>query len=124
MYTTQNNGFIDPVLGHNLAGGPYGTVAATGTVQADAAALPYQFNRVTGADAAKGVILPAADESRIGAIISIDNTVAAILKVYPPVGGTIGEAAANANAAPAASTVSHYQVVGKNAYRAWTGTRL
>lgn len=73
-----------------------GTVASAGSVQGDAAALPVAgFVNVTGADTAKGVILPA---STAGTEIVIYNNSASALKVYPPSGGTIGAGASNAAA--------------------------
>lgn len=56
------------------------TVAATGSVQGDAAALALGFNLVTGADATKGVKLPTAVA---GKRVVVKNNAAAILKVWP-----------------------------------------
>jgi hypothetical protein len=70
-----------------------GTVAATGTVQTDAALLTKGVNEVTGADGTKGVILPPANA---GDVIIVTNVVAAALKIYPDTGGLIGTGAANA----------------------------
>lgn len=70
------------------------TLAATGTVVGDAAVVVYQHTRVSAADGAKGVILPA---KSAGANYIITNTANAILKVYPPTGGAIDGGSANAS---------------------------
>ena len=82
-----------------LTGGLYlnsSTVAATGSAQTDAAALSPGFNLATGADAAKGVILPAAVA---GLVVIVKNADAAnaVLKVYPATGDAINALAANAS---------------------------
>jgi hypothetical protein len=75
------------------------SVAAAGSTNADAAALPAGTGTVyptTAADNTKGVIVSASDRVA-GRMLFIGNgTAAAILKVYPPSGGTINGAAANA----------------------------
>lgn len=68
-------------------------VAATGSTQADAAAVKEGFTRVTGADATKGVLLPPAEA---GTIVRIKNATAAVLKVWPSSGDAINAGAANA----------------------------
>lgn len=68
------------------------TVAAAGTVQGDAAQLIEGFNLVTGADDAKGVILPAA-VAGMQVIIKVGD--GADLKVWPAVGDAINAIAAN-----------------------------
>ena len=103
-YSDRSNGASDPVTGAPLMG-TVGTVAALGTTQGTAAPLPYAVNKVTGADAAKGVILPDIDDSRLGTQITIINNAAAVLLVYPATGGTINAAAANAGVSVAAATV-------------------
>lgn len=79
------------------------TVAATGSVQGDAAALSLGFNEVTGADATKGVILPVPND---GDTVIVDNSDAAnaILKVYPSTGLAINALAANGAISMAAKT--------------------
>ena len=79
------------------------TLAATGTVQGDAAAIAAKVSTVTGADAAKGVILPATPV--VGAEYIIINTAAAVLKVYPGSGDTINATAADTAVSIAASVV-------------------
>ncbi len=71
---------------------PTATVAATGTVQADAALIATGFTLVTGADDTKGVKLPAAAAGLV-CIIKVDT--GADLKVWPNTGDTINAIAAN-----------------------------
>jgi hypothetical protein len=71
---------------------PAATVAATGTVQADAAAITTGFTLVTGADDAKGVKLPAAAAGLV-CIIKVGD--GADLKVWPNTGDAINAIAAN-----------------------------
>lgn len=75
------------------------STAAAGTTTADAGALPAGTARVyptTAADDTKGVIISATDNVT-GRQLNITNGVSnKILKVYPPTGGTINGAAANA----------------------------
>lgn len=80
------------------------TVAAAGSTTTDAALLGVvPFQRVTGADAAKGVRLqPAA----IGAQQEVYNDAAAVLKVYPPTGGKLNGGSANAAVNVAANTLA------------------
>lgn len=59
----------------------WATLAATGTVIGDAALLTVPVQSITGADAAKGVKLPAAPVA--GQTISVYNTANAVLKVWP-----------------------------------------
>lgn len=75
------------------------STAAAGSTTADAGVLPAgtgAFYPTTAADGTKGVRVSSTDEVT-GRKIYIGNGVAAqILKVYPPTGGTINGAAANA----------------------------
>ena len=70
------------------------TVAAAGTVQADAALVALGFTLVSAADAAKGVKLPAA---RVGTLVTLKNNGNAILKVWPNTDDAIDAVAANSN---------------------------
>ena len=79
-------------------------LAALGTIQGDAAAVVARVSLVTGADTAKGVILPATPTA--GDRYSIVNTVAATLKLYPGTGDTINATAANTAVVLAASVVT------------------
>jgi hypothetical protein len=86
------------------------SVAATGSTVADASALVAGFNLVTGADGTKGSIIPAASS---GKTIRVKNSDAAnaILKVYPPTGGTINALSANAAISMAAKTACSFESV-------------
>lgn len=79
---------VGPVTGNvtGLVTLPRTSVAAAGSTNADAAALSAGYNIVTGADATKGVILPAAVAGRP---VWVKNGAAAVLKVYPPSGAAI-----------------------------------
>ena len=76
---------------------PSATVAATGTVQADAALIATGFTLVSGADDTKGVKLPAA---AAGLVCIIKVGTGADLKVWPNTSDAI-----NAIAADSAMTV-------------------
>lgn len=94
-----------PEAGAALLAQSVDTIAAAGTVQADATLLSYGFNKVTGADATKGVKLPPAVAGRT---VTIKNADAAILKVWPSTGDGINAVAVNSNATMAASTAATY----------------
>lgn len=81
------------------------TVAATGSVQGDAASIAVGFTLVSGADATKGVKLPAA---AAGKICYVKNNAAAILKVWPNTDDAINAIAANSNIAMASLTAAVY----------------
>ena len=68
--------------------------AAAGVNQGDATALTTDLNVVTGADGAKGVVLPTA---AAGMSIAVINTANAVLLVYPATGGQINALGANAS---------------------------
>jgi hypothetical protein len=74
-----------------------GTVAvgltATGSTQVTALLLPAAINAIATAAAATGVILPS--NSTNGDQLAIYNGGANTVNVYPPVGGTINNLAAN-----------------------------
>jgi hypothetical protein len=78
---------------------PGASTAAAGTTTADAGVLPAATAAVyptTAADGTKGVRIHAADKVT-GRMLFIGNGVAAqALKIYPPSGGTINGAAADA----------------------------
>lgn len=82
-----------------------GTVAATGSVQGDAASLGNSTNVVvTAADGTKGVIFPATPSA--GEIRKVVNNANAILKIYPGSGDAINNTAANSAVSVAAYTVT------------------
>ena len=57
--------------------------AAAGSTRANATALTASFSWVTGADATKGVVLPAPTAGRL-VVLKNDDTANAVLKVYAP----------------------------------------
>jgi hypothetical protein len=75
------------------------STAALGSTTADAAVLPAgtgSFYPTTGADGTKGVRINGADKVD-GKMLFIGNgAAAAVLKIYPPTGGTINGGAADA----------------------------
>lgn len=74
------------------------STAAAGSTTSDATVLPAATASVyptSGADGTKGVRLHA-DDNVTGRKIFVTNTAAAILKVYPPTGGTVNGGSANA----------------------------
>ena len=77
-----------------------GSVAATGTNQATAAALADGFNLVTGADGTKAVVLPAGTAGRR---VEIKNIANAVLPVFPA-----GSNAINALSPSAALNMAAY----------------
>lgn len=80
---------------------PSATVAATGSTQANAAAVGDGFTLVSGADATKGVLLPAAVAGRV---IILKNNANAVLKVWPASGDAVNAIAADSNYVLAAYT--------------------
>lgn len=77
------------------------SLAATGSVQGDAAAIVARVSTVTAADGTKGIILPASPVA--GDLYIALNTAAAILKIYPGTGDTINATPANTAVSIAAS---------------------
>lgn len=87
--------FTQPVIFTYPAQTEIGAVAAAGSGQTDAAAVPNEASVVVSdGDGAKGVILPAS--AAIGSSIRIYGSAAGDLKVYPHSGGTINDGSANA----------------------------
>lgn len=83
------NTTIDGFVMHSVTTG----ISAAGTVQSNATALTTQFNVVSTVSAGQGVRLPTAIA---GMRITVLNTSAANLNVYPATSGIINSAAANA----------------------------
>ena len=81
------------------------TVAAAGSTQANAAALAGGFSLVSGADATKGVLLPAAAAGRV---VIIKNNAAAVLKVWPSSGDGINAITVDSNFTMASLTSCMY----------------
>lgn len=91
---TATAGVIGTLTGDQLM--PCATVAATGSVQADAASVAAGFTLATAADATKGVKLPAAAAGKI-CIIKNDDAANAVLKIWPATGDGINAIAVNSN---------------------------
>jgi hypothetical protein len=97
----------------NLAAGtvvvdsPPATVAAAGTAIANAAAVGTGYTRVTGANNANAVILPA---SNPGSVVTLKNPASAsILIVFPPVLSQINANGVNNAYNMAAGTVRTFR---------------
>lgn len=91
-----------------IVSGPVTTVAAAGSTNANAAAIPAStyICVVTAADATKGVILPAMVD---GQTIKVKNNAAAVLKVYPFSGAAInGLTATTGSLNMAANTIADF----------------
>jgi len=83
---------------------PTATVAATGSLQTDAAAVTTGFTLVSAADATKGVKLPAA---AAGLQVIIKNGANAVLKIWPNTDDAINAVGANNAFSIAALTSVH-----------------
>lgn len=91
-----------------IVSGPVTTVAAAGSTNADAAAVPANtyICVVTAGDGTKGAILPTMVD---GQTIKIKNNAAAILKVYPFSGAAINGLTATTGAlSMAANTIADF----------------
>lgn len=98
-------------------GGGYGTLAAAGSSQGDAAAIVASMTTVSGADATKGVILPA---GAIGDEIWIFNNAGSTLKVYPNSGAAISVAGTGLGTGNAAFSQLTYK---STLYKMFTSTQ-
>ena len=87
-------------------GGSSGSLAATGSTQANAAAVVSSLTIVTAADGTKGVILPAAQP---GESCVLFNNAGSTLKVYPPSGSAISVAGTGVGSANAAFSQLTYK---------------
>lgn len=97
-------GLTEPL---NVNHGPAAALAAAGTVIGNATAVVARFSTVSGADDAKGVILPSG--ASIGDEYLLYNEHAtAGLKVYPPVNGDINDGSANAAVVQEGKTLGRY----------------
>jgi len=81
--------------------------AAAGSTRADATTLTASFSWVTGADATKGVVLPAPTAGRVIAVKN-DDTANAILKVYAPGSAQINGVAGSTAFSMAAKTACFF----------------
>lgn len=82
-------------------------VAATGSVQGDAAAVTEGFTHATAADGTKGVVLPTAAAGKV-CLIKNSDAANAILKVYPASSDAINALSANAALSMAAKTSAYF----------------
>lgn len=73
--------------------GPYNTLTAAGTMQADAALINADMVMVDSAANGSGVILD--DMDRGGEVVIINGVANVEIKVYPKVGGKINNMTAN-----------------------------
>jgi hypothetical protein len=89
-----------------LGGQTNAALAATGSVQGDAATVNASNVIVTGADGTVGVILPADYGS-----VTIFNNAGSTLKVYPPSGAAIAVTGTGLGSANAAYSHTTYAVV-------------
>lgn len=92
----------------SIVSGPVTTVAAAGSTNADAAAVPANtyICVVTAGDGTKGVILPAMVD---GQTIKVKNNAGAVLKVYPFSGAAInGLTATTGSLNMAANTIADF----------------
>jgi hypothetical protein len=89
-----------------LGGQTNAALAAAGSVQGDAALVNASNVIVTGADGTVGVILPAGYGS-----VTIFNSSASTLKVYPPSGAAIAVPGTGLGSADAAYSHTTYAVV-------------
>ena len=89
--------------------GDYNAVTALGSVQGDAALVNTGNSIVAGADATKGVRLPAV--SSPGESVLIFNNSASTLKVYPPTGTAIAVPATGLGSANASYAHTTFAVV-------------
>lgn len=81
--------------------------AAAGSTRADATALTASFSWVTGADATKGVVLPAPTAGRL-VVLKNDDTANAVLKVYAPGSAKINGVAGTTAFSMAAKTAGWF----------------
>lgn len=87
-------------------GGVTSTLACAGSTQTDAAVIGSSLVTVTGSDATKGVILPAAMPG--DSVLVYTSAATNALKVYPPSGAAINAASANAAYSLTAQTAKQF----------------
>lgn len=97
--------------------GTTGTVAATGSTNANAALIGFDTGIVTAADGTKGVILPAGQS---GDMVEFFNNAGSTLKVYPPSGAAISVAGTGLGSADAAFSHLTYKYA---TYRCYSSTQ-
>lgn len=82
---------------------------ATGTTINDAAPIKAQLNRITNNTAANGVQLPVGQKGLM--VIIYPQLATNAPKVYPPLGGTIGALAVNANTTAVAQAKTEFYCI-------------
>lgn len=85
------------------------TVAAAGTVQTNATPVNAQLTIINNNTAANGVILPVGVRGQ--EIVIYPQLATNAPKVYPPVGGTVGFGAVNANTTAAAQAKTSFYCI-------------
>lgn len=102
--TDAPNTFTGPDIFSAMFRVPRATVAAAGTVLADAAQLANGYTTVTAGDGTKGVKLVATPAA--GSMALVKNNSAAVLKVWPDAAATINAIGANGAISMAANTIA------------------
>lgn len=125
VQVTDSNGQSKAISTANLNNMSLGaSTAAAGTTTSDAGVLPAgtaQVYSTTAADGTKGVRINASDNVT-GRLLFIGNQVSnAILKVYPPSGGTINGAAADAafSSVSGKGVIAYCRDAATSAWLAW-----
>ena len=111
-------------VNEGLSGAAGASTAAAGSTTADAGVLPAGTSRVyptTAADGIKGVRVNAADKITGRTILIGNGASAAVLKVYPPSGGTVNGAAADAafSSVSGKGVIMHCLNAAANTWLAW-----
>ena len=125
------SGFLSTMVGSGVSPGPataingYVTagVTATGATQGTAVPLTTELSEFTTVALSTGALLPASSGVRppgAGDTFFVANQGANPLTVYPPVGGSIGLASANAGVAVASGKVGSFVARGNGVY--WGGS--
>lgn len=86
--------------------GPYVTMAAAGTTQADAAAMPADFVMVTSGSEDNGVLLPLMNVNEEAIVC---NGLTVNIKVYPRSGGKINNATVDVALLLSANAAAHFR---------------
>lgn len=108
-----------PLQARSSMGFPSVNLTAAGTTQGTALLLPTDFNVFSTVATSSGAILPATGfQVQVTDTIIVVNHGANALSVYPPVGGTIGVAAANTAFSVPSGKTAWFLVVNTNAYAA------
>lgn len=112
--TLTNKTLTAPILNSAIVSS--GTLAAAGSTNANGGSIIKDLVTITASDATKGVVLPT---GVAGMRVTVINTVAAVLKVYPAGSGTINGVAAATGVAVTASAVATFYCTAADV---WYGT--